>query len=289
VTMHPSAADAAGHPSAADAAGHPSAADRLLRILVGGTAVVLALDLVLRSVDRVVGFPAAHWFDVGREHNLPTGWSVLLLAAVAAACLRNARPAGGRGWWVAAAAATYLAADEWFSWHEHLKSLGDRLGEAGVDLSTYAWVVPGAALGGAGAVAAHVWSRRLPPQVRRTCRLAVVVYGAGVLGVESVSGWIEAERSWGAWTGLTFAEEGLEMAGALLFLAGARRVARSEPAGGLQVEVAVRDMGGELVRRRFGDEHSAPAQRRGDSPPVGVGGLGGGGGVDTDGVVTPGT
>jgi hypothetical protein len=284
---HLSAADAAGHLSAADAAGHLSAADRLVRLLVAGTALVLVLDVVMRTIDRAVGFPAAHWFDVGREHNLPTGWSVLLLVAAGVACVRLARATRAPGWCVAAAVTGYLAADEWFGWQEHLKSVGTRLGDAGGEVSTYAWVLPGAALGAAGAVAAFLWSRRLPAPVRRICRLAVVVYGAGVLGVESVSGWVEAERSWSAWTVLTLCEEGLEMAGAVLFLAGARRAARSEPAGGLQVEVGVRDMGGEPVGRSLRDHHTAPAQRRGDTPPVGIRGLGGSGGVDADGVVTP--
>jgi hypothetical protein len=215
---------------------------RLLRVLVAGTVVVLTLDVVMRSIDRVAGTDVAHWFDVGREHNIPTAWSVLLLLTGAVACARRAKrdEAGAAGWWMAAVAATYLAADEWFGWHEHLKSLGNRLADVGVGLATYAWVVPGAVLLAAGTVMAFRWSHRLPPDTGRMLRLAVVVYGTGVLGVEAISGWVHAERSWWAWTVLTLLEEGLEMAGAVLFVAAVTRDEPSQSAGGLEAEVSVR-------------------------------------------------
>lgn len=215
---------------------------RLLFVLVAGTVLVLTLDVVMRSIDRVTGTDVAGWFDVGREHNIPTGWSVLLLLTGALACARRARreDANVVGWWAAALAAGYLAADEWFGWHEHLKSLGSRLADAGVGLATYAWVVPGAVLLAAGTATAFRWSRRLPSGTARGLRLAVVVYGSGVLGVEAVSGWVHAAHDWWAWTFLTLAEEGLEMAGAVLLVAAVTRQELSQPAGRLEAQVGVR-------------------------------------------------
>jgi hypothetical protein len=282
------------HPSAADAAGAASAADRILRraprLLLLGTIVVLLLDVAFRSLDRSFDVDAARWFDVGREHNVPTAWSVLLLATGAVAAARVARRnngAGHVGWYGAAVVALYLAADEWFGWHEHLKGVGERLADAGVGLATYAWVIPGAMLALAGAVAAFTWSRGLVAVVRRRVRLAVVVYGTGVLGVESVSGSIHAERGWLRWTVLTAVEEGLEMAGALLLVTAAAMLLRvSEPTRGLEIEVGVGDMGGELVGRGLGHDDAAPAQRRRHPAALRVRRLGRRGGIDVHGVPT---
>jgi hypothetical protein len=192
---------------------------RPLVVVTGVLVGAHLLALALRGSSGREGARALRWFDLGLENNVPTAWSVLLMLriAVLAALLAWAARVGRAGWWAAAAVAAAMAADEWVGWHEHLRTPGAWLADQGLDLPTYAWLVPGALIALVGTLLAIAWSRRLPPHGRRLLVGALAVYAAGALGFEAISGWADEHgASWRSWSALTAVEETLEMAGALI-------------------------------------------------------------------------
>ena len=196
-------------------------------LVTSGVVVLLYLAVTVAAWRLQLAAPgsppiaALQWFDVGAERNVPTAWSaaLLLASAVTAALLAaRARARSGSGWVLVAVTCAFLALDESFELHERLGGLGASVAD---DRLHFAWVVPGAALA---AVVGLVLLRRLrsqPLQVRRRLVVAGVVYLAGALVLETVSG--TALRAYGAggkvYTLVISAEEGLEMAGASLLLA----------------------------------------------------------------------
>jgi len=191
-----------------------------VRVLVLGIALVILAHIGLQTASTVTDASLPlRMFDVAREHNVPTGWSVLLLLQVSVVAVVRALEVTGRqrwAWVAAAVVGAYLAADEWFRLHEHLRAVGHRITASGV---TYAWVLPGLVLGALGAFAVWTWSRSMPARARQFQRAGVAVFGLGALGVEALSGWLEAERTRWLWVSLTTVEEGLEMCGVGLFVA----------------------------------------------------------------------
>jgi len=156
------------------------------------TLAVFAMFFVAFTLHRFV--PVEGWkelADIGAEANVPTWWNatllimVAILTIVAAEVARGSGPAVRRAWWVVAAGATYASIDETVGLHERLAGPVE---SAGINVPTYAWILPG---------------------------VVIAVAGAAVLaavGVEAVNGW-SRDRNWDTtYTIGTIIEEGVEMA-----------------------------------------------------------------------------
>lgn len=198
----------------------------LVAVLTVVTLVLLAVNLVAKLLTPVAERDAssvlAH-LDVNHETNVPTMWNGALLVAVALACVAVAalRTGGRARWVVAALVASAMAADETLRVHERLGAVGAALSDGtGVEVPTYAWVLPGVvlALGLVGALL--VWVRSLPGDVRWGVLAGGGMYVAGALGAEAVSGWIHQTHGVTlAYDVVTTLEEGLEMLGCVVVLA----------------------------------------------------------------------
>ena len=191
-------------------------------LLVSGGVVLMSLTVTVAAWRLQVAAPgsapiaALQWFDVNSERNVPTAWSALLLLACAVtAALLAVR---GSGWLLVAVTCGFLALDESFELHERLGGLGASVAD---DRLHFAWVVPGAALACVVGLLLLQRLRTQPLEVRRRLVVAGAVYLTGALVLEALSG--QVLRGYGAggkaYTLVTSAEEGLEMAGASLLLA----------------------------------------------------------------------
>jgi hypothetical protein len=160
------------------------------------------------------------YFDVTREGNVPTFWNAALLLWVgtAAALVAYLSPGRAAGWWVAAGVATLLSLDETVQIHEHLRGLGNAIQAwSGVTFPTFTWLIPGILIALAGAVVLWIWSGRQPSATRRGVRLAIVLYGGGVVVVEAVGGMVwRATAGGSAYQAMAGLEELLEMAGGVV-------------------------------------------------------------------------
>ncbi|NCT90120.1 hypothetical protein GXB85_04010 [Cellulomonas sp. APG4] len=200
-----------------------------LRPFIGFLAAVTGALLTVNVIAKLVYDPLERnfWtgnFDVNREANAPTLWNASLLLAIALTCvaLGALGPRTGRlRWVVAALAASAMAADELLGWHEKLRTVGVVMSDAtGLDLPTYAWLMPGALLALGLVVAVVLWVRGLPGRARVGVIVGAALYVAGALGVEAISGWVAREDGIAlAYNLVTAGEEGLEMTGCLVVLA----------------------------------------------------------------------
>lgn len=86
-------------------------------------------------------------------------------------------------------------------------------------MPTYAWVLPGAAMALTGAVAAVLWARGLPRDLRLGLLGALAVYITGALVVEAFNGWANRQGFKEVYALGTTLEEGMEMGACLLALA----------------------------------------------------------------------
>ena len=208
----------------------------LLVVLGAVSAALLVINVVLKVLADP-GSDLGPWlmaFDVNHENNVPTAWNAALLLAVAAAAVLVAHlRASLAAWPLVAVVATAMALDELLRLHERLRTVGVLLREElGISLPTYAAVLPLALLALALLVGVVTAARRLPADVQRAVLLGVLLYLGGAVVMEGVSGWIEGTfGSARVYTVATTAEEGLEMGGCLVVLAGILRMVRSIPLG----------------------------------------------------------
>lgn len=199
------------------------------RLLTRITALVLAAFLLVFTLNKfgpeLSGLKQV--VDIGGENNLPTWWNGLLLLAVAVAAFRASaqRGPGGRplplpqrrAWLVIAAAAGYLCLDEIVQLHERLNG---PVRATGLDLPTYAWLVPGVVIALTGCVVLARAARRLPVFTRRRLGVALACYFLGAIVMEGVNGlfsgrWLDIELVFAAGTTV---EEALEMSACILAL-----------------------------------------------------------------------
>jgi hypothetical protein len=207
---------------------HPASAVRALG--------AVALFLILASVGGVLAASLsdeswvdliARRLDVEREWSVPTAFSTLLLlfASLLLGLITavRRRQTGSPEWhWAILSIGFFaMAADEALSFHEMLIQPGRRLlGGGDLGFLYFPWVVPGIAL--VLVLALFFWRfvLELPPRTRGAFLLAAAVYLGGAIGVEIVGARIvesHGPQSAG-YVLLTTVEEGLEMAGILLFI-----------------------------------------------------------------------
>jgi hypothetical protein len=141
----------------------------------------------------------------------------LLLAIAAGARARGERDAGR--WGVLAAVFLFLSCDEAAAIHERVGDWAEGFGR-GEGFLLWEWVVPYAVLTVAAAAVYAPFVRRLPVDTRRRVVVAGAVYVLGALVLEAVQARIVDARGPGTAVvaALAVVEEGLEMAGAVLFV-----------------------------------------------------------------------
>ncbi|HET7810341.1 MAG TPA: hypothetical protein VFL16_07170 [Steroidobacteraceae bacterium] len=224
-----------------------------VRALWAAMAVMVLLGLlrdVLRSffgMDRMGGMGPL--VDLDEEYNLPTLFSVvlLLLASVAAfaACKLFSPEAVSRkwGWYLLSAGFLVMAADEFVGLHDRIGKIAKEVWGDDAFHGTFRFVWPIPALGLLIVLACIFvpFLRHLPTALRRRLCAAGAVYVVGAVGMEMVGGWYyehvaHADHSDFGYSLLTVTEEGMEMAGVILFIATLLREVR-EGAGSKTLEL----------------------------------------------------
>ena len=176
----------------------------------------------------------ARVLDVDAEASLPTTFSVLLWAGLTAVLVVLAvlRRLSGQSWGAhlaLAAVAGLLTLDEGSSLHEELARITGQFVDGG-SVPTFEWLLPGVVVVLAvGAVLLRL-AREVAPSLRRRLVVAGVVFLAGAVGFEALSGFFYTVTpvpdlpqdlrgpQTPVYRVLNGLEEGLEMAGALLAL-----------------------------------------------------------------------
>ncbi|WP_353951459.1 hypothetical protein V6K52_17765 [Knoellia sp. S7-12] len=191
---------------------------RVGRGLLLVTLAVMCVFIAVFTLGRVVSIPDAKaLMDIGAEANIPTWWNTMLLALVAALAAIAWRAESDRGprtaWAAVTAAGTYLSIDEAAVLHE---KLGVPMREAGLDVVTYAWVLPGAAFAILATLVLVRLGRRLPRPTGGRLGLALVVYGGAAVGIEGVNGVMSRNGHGLDFTVGIILEEGLEMGACII-------------------------------------------------------------------------
>lgn len=166
-------------------------------------------------------------FYLGFEGNIPTFFSMLLLLSAAALLAVIARLNSRHGmpyaskWLILSTGFLYLAYDEAFSVHERfIKPVRSLLGDDSLGIFYYAWVIPGMVIVIMLALFFFNFLLSLPSRDRLMFLLSAGLYLGGAIGFELVGG-SYAEMNGVknlAYTMIVTVEEGLEMAGVIVFI-----------------------------------------------------------------------
>jgi hypothetical protein len=166
-------------------------------------------------------------FNVDAEQNIPTFFSTLLLLfaalllAVITILKRKQTASYVTHWAILSFGFLFMATDEACSFHEQLVApVRKLLGGGNLGVFYYAWVIPGIALVLVLALFFIKFLLHLPVKTRLTFLMAAILYLGGAIGCDLIEG--RYAELHGAHN-LTFnmiatVEEGLEMAGAILFI-----------------------------------------------------------------------
>ncbi len=154
-------------------------------------------------------------FDVDVEQNLPTWYSAAALLLASALLLllagqkRSERDPWFLHWYGLSLGFALLSLDEVAGLHETLNSIVD-----------YSWAIPGGIAAGLCGLAYARFLLHLPLRTRCLFLIAGAAFVAGALGVEMGTDWYDDADllntlPYNLWTAV---EEGLEMAGVVLFI-----------------------------------------------------------------------
>lgn len=201
---------------------------RGLAIIAG---LLLAASVALQTVKHLTGrgrlFGLVNFFYVDGEENAPTLFSVaiLLIAAVLLTLVAALERRTGRGfpwgWAGLAAGFAFMAIDEAFSLHEQLvEPMRSVLKSQARGIFYFAWVIPGALLVAAIGLIYSRFLFRLPADTRLRFCIAAALYLGGTIGVELIAGAYAETHGLDTYlyTWLATLEEGLEMAGVIMFI-----------------------------------------------------------------------
>lgn len=195
------------------------------------TLALLALNIVLQTLKYKTGhdhlFGMIRLFDVDEEANLPTLFSTLLLLSAGALLAlissdhKNFRRRDAGKWTFLSAVFLFLAVDESAVIHELLiLPVRGLLGEDTPAIFHYAWVVPYAVLLAVLTAYFIAFFFRLPKQTRIRFIVAAALFVGGSIGFELAEGvqdTLHGQENL-AYSCLTTVEEGMEMAGVIVFI-----------------------------------------------------------------------
>lgn len=199
---------------------------RLARYLVWFAIGLLAAGVISHSLkydlDRL---PNLHrWFNTDGEKNFPAAFSagLLLLSGVLSGAIAayklNYQEAFRRYWVGLSITFSFLAADEWLSFHEKLSDIILPLLPV-TGIFHFAWIIAGLVFVTVFGLVYFRFMLHLPRYYRQRFFVAAGIFLAGAIGMEMVSGYYaDTHQEWnrGIWLGLTTLEEGLEMLGLVL-------------------------------------------------------------------------
>ena len=164
------------------------------------------------QVEEIEWIPWRQLFDVDEENNLPTWFSGFLLGVTAfwVWIVALAKRRSSDRWWVhwmlLAAGFFLLCIDEIAGLHETVNSVTD-----------VTWAIPGGILALLVGVMLFQFLWSLPAGTRNAFILAGGIYVGGAVGVEIIGEPMDADTM--LYNLTTVAEEGMEMAGVIMFLA----------------------------------------------------------------------
>jgi hypothetical protein len=199
---------------------------------------VVAFLLVLASIGgQLAKFLLRHssvkglipLFNVDREGNIPTFFTVLLLLfaalllAVIAVLNGKQRTPHVSKWVILSFGFLFMAYDEAFEVHERLVSpVRTLLGDGNLGVFHFAWVIPGIALVLVLAMFFLRFLLHLPAPTRLTFLMAATLYIGGAIGFELIGGrYAELHGIQNlTYKMITTVEESLEMAGVIIFIWG---------------------------------------------------------------------
>ncbi len=203
----------------------------ITRTLAVATAIILLLSVAgqlwLYLTPRESPWGIVGLFNVDFEMNVPTFYQVLvLLVAVAllviiAILKRHARAPYVLHWWLLALGFFVIANDEFYALHEKLSEpLRRWLGLETMGALHFAWVIPAIVLVVVLAIFYIPFLKHLDRSTRTRFFVAALIYLGGALGVEMIGGqYAEAHGTWNlTYSLITTVEEGMEMAGSVLFV-----------------------------------------------------------------------
>ena len=202
----------------------------IVRLLAATAALLLLASVAGQLVKYLTGhdhvFGLVPLFFIDAEKNLPSGFSALLLLIAAQllciiAVLEKKRAGTDTGYWILLAAGfAFMAADEALAFHERLmRPMRNLLGED-LGIFHFAWVIPGIVLVLVLTPFMLRFLWRLPARTRRYFVVAAVLYLGGAIGFELVGSGFAAVHGIHnlPYTMIATVEEGLEMAGAIVFI-----------------------------------------------------------------------
>lgn len=200
------------------------------------TLLILACMLVAASIagqfmKYIFGHPTVYGlvdlFNVNREQNIPTLFSVLLLISCSVLLslifyLHRKQAAGLKMYWATLATGfVYMAIDEFTQLHESVGiSFIPLIGDHSQGFLYFSWVIPAMALMVFLAIFYSSFLFKLPKKTRINFTIAGIIYLTGLLGIEMLGGrYYELHAGENlTYSLITTLEESLEMLGLILFI-----------------------------------------------------------------------
>jgi uncharacterized protein YhhL (DUF1145 family) len=206
---------------------HASAVSRVL----GFTAAVLILTSTVGELVRFWVGPefsyGLNFFYVDREQNIPTIFSILillyatLLLAVISVLKKRQADNDAAKWTILAFGFLAMSVDEGLAIHEMtVMPIRKFLGEEPHGIFYFSWVIPGIAAVIVLGLFFLPFLLRLPAETKRAFILAALLFIGGALGLELAGGRyaeLHGQETLG-YVVLATVEEGLEMAGVIVFI-----------------------------------------------------------------------
>jgi len=193
-------------------------------------ALLVAINLAMqlyRLATHHAQVPGLALMTLDGEHNIPALFSTglligaSLLLTLVAYLARAQRSGDASKWLILAAGFAFMGLDESMSFHERLiEPVRHMMGGQHLGLFFFAWVVPAIVLCLALGLYFLPFLLRLPRSSAIAFVVAAVVYLGGAVGVELVEGWWREGHEYRnlGYHALVCLEEGMEMAGVILFI-----------------------------------------------------------------------